>query len=266
MAISPLEPCASVQLFGSEPEALARAAEAAAGVPGVKAIDINMGCPTPKIVTNGDGCALMGKPELAARLVRAVREASGLPVTVKIRKGRDNGSVNCVEFALSLQEAGAAGVCVHGRTRAQGYGGRADWGCIAAVKRALRVPVTANGDIDSPDAALRCRAETGADVYMVGRAAFGNPWLLAQISAALRGLPVPAPPPLPERLEAARGQIVRAAQFKGEKTACLEARRHIGWYLRGVNGAAVYRREAAAVCTLGDIDTLLRRVTRDCRG
>jgi tRNA-dihydrouridine synthase B len=262
--VSPAERHASVQLFGSDPEIMACAARQTAALPGVTAIDINMGCPTPKIVACGDGCALMRHPEKARAVIAAVVAAVDLPVTVKFRKGWDSAHVNCVEFAEAAEAAGAAALCVHGRTRAQLYSGRADRKCIAAVKRAVGIPVTANGDIDSPEAALRCRAATNADMYMVGRAAFGNPWLLAQIDSALRGLPPPPPPPVAERLETAREQFTQAAKDKGEKAACLEARRHLSWYLRGIPGAAYYRREASAVSTPEDISRLIARVTRDC--
>ena len=262
MRISDAERHASIQLFGSEPDVLARAAEMAAGLPGVTAIDLNMGCPVPKIVSAGDGCALMRDIPKAVSLVEAVVRAVPLPVTVKFRKGWDKGSVNCVEFGVAMEQAGAAGLCVHGRTRTQMYGGTCDYSAIAAVKRAVSVPVTASGDIDSPEAALRCRLHTGADAFMVGRAAFGNPWLPAQVDAALRGLPVPPLPPLRARLETAKAQFARAAGDKGEKIACLEARKHLCWYLRGVPRAAALRSLVMRVETPDDIDRVMEEILK----
>lgn len=262
MRVSERERHAAVQLFGSDADILARAAEMAAALPGVTAIDLNMGCPVPKIVSAGDGCALMRDIPKAAALVGAVVRAVSLPVTVKFRKGWDKGSVNCVEFAQAMEQAGASGLCVHGRTRVQMYGGACDYEAIAAVKRAVSVPVTASGDIDSPEAALRCRLHTGADAFMVGRAAFGNPWLPAQVDAALRGLPVPPTPPLAERLQTAQMQFRRAAEDKGETVACLEARKHLCWYLRGVPRAAALRTRVMRVESLSDIDRLIAEIIR----
>ena len=265
MRVSEHERHAAVQLFGSEPDILARAAETAAGLPGVTAIDLNMACPVPKIVSAGDGCALMRDIPKAAALVRAVSRAVPLPVTVKLRKGWDKGSVNCVEFARAMEQAGASGLCVHGRTRVQMYSGTCDFEAIAAVKRAVSVPVTASGDIGSPEAALRCRLHTGADAFMVGRAAFGDPWAVAEIDAALRGLPLPEKPPLAARLEAAKAQFRRAAEDKGETVACLEARKHLCWYLRGVSRAASLRTRVMRVDRLEDIDRLIEEIVRETR-
>lgn len=266
MRISPPERHAAVQLFGSEPDSLAHAAELAVTVPGVTAIDLNMGCPVPKIVSAGDGSALMRDIPKAASLVRAVCAAVKLPVTVKFRKGWDKNSVNCVPFAQAMEQAGAAALCVHGRTRTQMYGGVCDYEAIAAVKRAVSIPVTASGDIDSPEAALRCRLLTGADAFMVGRAAFGNPWLPAQIDAALRGLPLPPRPALPKRLQIAKAQFRRAAEDKGERVASLEARKHLSWYLRGVPRAASLRALVMGVESLDDIERVIQDILRAVGG
>jgi nifR3 family TIM-barrel protein len=260
MRIAEAERHASVQLFGSEPETLAKAAEMAARIPGVTAVDLNMGCPVPKIVSAGDGCALMRDIPKAAALTRAVADAVSIPVTVKFRKGWDKGSVNCVEFAKAMEQSGAAGLCVHGRTRTQLYGGVCDFDAIAAVKRAVAIPVTASGDIDSPEAALRCRNYTGADCFMVGRAAFGNPWLVAGVDAALRGLPPPPVPNLAGRLDAAKRQILRAAKDKGERVACLEARRHLSWYLRGVTRAALFRAWVMKIENIKDAERVIHDI------
>ena len=185
-----------VQIFGSEPEFMARGAQLALELSGADFVDINMGCPMPKIVNNGEGSALMKDPALAGRIVRAVCDAVDVPVTVKTRKGWDKSHANVVELAKVLQDNGASAVAVHGRTKTMLYSGVADWDIIAAVKRAVSIPVIANGDVISPEAALRCLNRTGADAVMVGRAAFGDPWLFPQIRAALAGEPVPERPPL----------------------------------------------------------------------
>ncbi|MBO4419165.1 MAG: tRNA dihydrouridine synthase DusB, partial [Oscillospiraceae bacterium] len=180
-----------VQIFGSEPEFMARGAQLALELSGCDYVDINMGCPMPKIVNNGEGSALMKDPALAGRIVRAVCDAVNVPVTVKTRKGWDKSHVNAVELAQAVQENGAAAITVHGRTKTMLYSGTADWDVIAQVKQAVSIPVIANGDVISPEAALRCLRWTGADGLMVGRAAFGDPWLFRQIRAALDGDPIP---------------------------------------------------------------------------
>lgn len=252
-----------VQIFGSEPEFMARGAQLALELSGADFVDINMGCPMPKIVNNGEGSALMKDPALAGRIVRAVCDAVDVPVTVKTRKGWDKSHVNVVELAKVLQDNGASAVAVHGRTKTMLYSGVADWDIIAAVKRAVSIPVIANGDVISPEAALRCLNRTGADAVMVGRAAFGDPWLFPQIRAALAGEPVPERPPLAARMELALRQMELAKADKGEHIACLEARKQLAWYLRGVRFSNYYKQEISRIAVMEDVYRIIRGIQRD---
>lgn len=257
-------PC-GVQIFGAEPEYMARGAALALELSGCDFIDINMGCPMPKIVNNGEGSALLKDPELAGRIVRAVSDAVPVPVTVKARKGWDKTHVNIVELAKRLEDCGAAAITVHGRTKTMLYSGTADWDIIAKVRQAVTIPVIANGDIDSPEAALRCKSRTGAELLMVGRACFGDPWLFWQIRAALSGEPVPERPALAERMETALRQIELAEADKGEHIACLEARKHLAWYLRGVAFSNYYKREVSGLATMEDVRRVIRGIQRDLK-
>lgn len=254
----------AVQIFGHEPETMAEAAQKALELSGADLVDINMGCPVGKIAQHGDGCGLMKTPELARDVLEAVVKAVDKPVTVKFRKGWDKGSVNAVEFAQMCESAGAAAVTVHGRTRAQMYEGRADWDIIRDVKNALKnIPVIANGDVFSAADAKRILDYTGCDGAMIGRGSFGDPWIFQEGNAALAGEPPPPKPPLADRIGVAVAQIELSASLRGERAACLEARRHLAWYLRGVPYAGVYKAEAVRVETLGDVRRVAAGIRRD---
>jgi len=257
-------PCAA-QIFGSEPEFMEQAAGLAREISGADVIDINMGCPVGKVAGNGDGSALMRDPDKARKIIEAVVRGAGVPVTVKFRKGWDKGNVNAVEFGRMCEEAGASAITVHGRTRTQMYSGVADWDIIRDVKKAVSIPVFANGDVFEPGDAPHILRYTGCDMAVIGRGAFGNPWLFSRANALLHGGSLPALPPLSERIDTAVRQIERAAEFKGEKIACLEARRHLAWYLHGVPHSAYFRMQAVRVERLEDIYKLARQIKQELR-
>lgn len=258
-------PCA-VQLFGSDPACIQEAAALALARSGADILDLNMGCPVPKVVNSGDGSALMKDPEKAARVLEAaVRGASGKPVTVKFRLGWDKGSINCVEFARLMEQAGAAAVAVHGRTRTQMYSGRANWDYIRAVKQAVSIPVIANGDVFDAKEAVHILSYTGADMAMIGRACFGNPWIFQQSAAALAGAAIPAPPPLAQRCDVAVRQFELACAHKGEKIACLEARKHYAWYLKGVPHSGYWKEQICQISTMEDISRITAGIKRELR-
>ena len=254
---------AAVQIFGHEPEVMAEAAQMAVELSGAAILDINMGCPVGKIVKSGDGSALMKDPELAARIVEAVMKAVSVPVTVKFRKGWDSGSVNAPDFARLCEQAGAAALTVHGRTRAQLYSGRADWDIIREVKKAVSIPVTANGDVFSGADAAHLLRYTGCDLVMIGRGCFGDPWIFSRANAAIAGGEEPALPPLGERMDAAFSQIEHLAERRGERSACLEARHQLPWYLHGVPYSGPYRQQMVHVETLDDLRIIISRIKRD---
>lgn len=256
---------AAVQIFGHEPDVMAEAAQIALEISHAAILDINMGCPVGKIVKSGDGCALMKTPELAGRIIEAVCRSVTVPVTVKFRKGWDNGSVNAVEFAGICEQAGASALTIHGRTRAQLYSGRADREIIRDVKKAVSIPVTANGDIFSGEDAAGMMRSTGCDMVMIGRGSFGDPWLFSRANAAIRGEKEPDLPPLKERMDAAVRQIEELAGQRGEHAACLEARHQLPWYLHGVPFSGIYRQQMVHVETLDEIRRIASQVKRDLR-
>lgn len=230
----------AIQLFGSVPEELAEAARMVEAS-GADMIDFNMGCPVPKIVNNGEGSALMKQPQLAHGILAAMVRAVKIPVTVKFRAGWDDSNRNAVEIAKAVETAGVSAVAVHGRTRQQFYEGKADWGIIAEVKQAVKVPVFGNGDIFTVEDGLRMLAETGVDGLMIGRGADGNPWIFRELAAVLRGEERHAAPSLKERLAQAAEHLDMLIDYKGEHISVKEMRRHISAYLKGLPHAAEFR-------------------------
>ena len=259
---NPGSPCGA-QIFGNDPEVMARGAALAVEISGCDFIDINMGCPMAKVVGNGDGSALMKDIPLAARIVEAVVKAVEVPVTVKCRLGWDKGSVNVLELSRAVEAAGASAIAIHGRTKTMLYSGRADWDTIGLVKRELSIPVIANGDIMSGEAAVRCLKRTGADGLMIGRAAFGDPWIFEEIKAALAGEPIPPRPPLAQRIDTAVKQLELAREDKGEHIACLEARKHFAWYLRGVPYSNFYKDQISHISTMEDVYRIAQDIQKN---
>ena len=253
----------AIQIFGSDPSCMAEAAQKALDICRAEIIDINMGCPVGKVVKAGDGSALMNNPELARNIIEEVSKAVRVPVTVKFRKGFDKGNINAVPFAQMCEQAGAAAVAVHGRTRAQMYAGQADWDIIREVKKSVTIPVFANGDVWTGVDAEHILRYTGADAALIGRGAFGNPWIFEQGNAALEGAKPPDFPPLCERMEEAWQQVQMAASFKGEKIAVLEARKQLCWYLRGVAYAGYYKQQIVGMNTLEETEKIIRGIQKD---
>lgn len=251
----------AIQLFGDDPDTMAKAARLVLSEK-PDWLDINMGCPAPKIAGNHCGSALMRDPDLCYRLVKATVEAVELPVTVKIRKGYAKDEVNAVEVARACEAGGAAAITVHGRTRDQMYAPPVDWDIIRQVKEAVSVPVIGNGDVVSAESAAAMYRETGCDFVMVGRGALGMPWVFSQINAFLKDGTLLPTPPLEQRMELLCRQAAMAVSLKGERVAMLQMRKHISWYLREMRGAAIFRGEAGCVSTMNDLRDLCYRVIR----
>ena len=250
----------AVQIFGSDPVCIGEAAQMAVELSGADILDINMGCPVGKVVKSGDGSALMRDEELAGRVITQAVRCAGVPVTVKIRKGWDRGSANAVPFSLMAEECGVSAITVHGRTRVQMYSGVADWTVIRQVKEAVSVPVIANGDVFTGRDAERILECTGADMAMIGRGAFGNPWIFASAEAYLNDLPQPVTPSVSDRVDTAIRQFKMAAEYKSEKIACLEARKHFAWYLRGVPHSSGFKSRISQITTLAEAEEIGRDI------
>lgn len=253
------------QIFGNDPDIMAEGAKLALEISGCDFLDINMGCPMPKIALSGDGCGLMRTPELAGKIVESVAKAVDVPVTVKCRLGWDKGNINVLDFTKRMEDSGAAMVTVHGRTRAMLYTGVADWDMIGKVKQNLSIPVIANGDITDGQAAVRCRKRTGADGLMIGRSVFGDPWIFEEVQNALDGEEYEGRPSLADRIAVALEQFRLAEQDHGEHIACLEARKHFAWYLRGVAHSSYYKNQITSLTTMEDIYRVAKDVVRDLR-
>ena len=253
------------QIFGNDPQIMAEAAQLALEISGCDFLDINMGCPMPKIANSGDGCGLMRTPELAGEIVKAVKAAVSVPVTVKCRLGWDKGSMNVLDFTKRMEDCGADMLTVHGRTRSMLYSGVANWDMIAKVKQQCTIPVIANGDVIGGETAVKCLNWTGADGIMIGRASFGDPWVFADAAATMAGKEYPGRPVLSERVQTAVRQFRLAFEDKGEHIACLEARKHFAWYLRGVSHSSYYKEQISSIKTMEDIDKIAKAICRDLK-
>ncbi|TDT50320.1 tRNA dihydrouridine synthase DusB [Fonticella tunisiensis] len=254
-----------VQIFGSEPDIMAETAELVSLNPKVAVVDINMGCPAPKIVKNCDGSALMRDPELAERIIKKVVSRSKKPVTVKIRKGWDERSVNAVEFAKMIEASGASAIAIHGRTRAQMYEGRADWNIIRRVKEAVNIPVIGNGDVVDPETAKGLFEETGCDAIMIGRGALGNPWIFKRTVEYLNTGKLLPEPSFDERIDVALKHLDLAFKFKGNK-GVIEMRKHMAWYLKGIKNAANIRDTINKLNDINEIKNILLQYKKEIKG
>lgn len=256
MEIHPEELPVSLQLFGSDPDIISEQAKRIEERP-FAILDINMGCPVPKVVNNGEGSALLKNPKLVEEILTKLVKAVNKPVTVKIRRGFDENSINAVEIARIAESCGVAAVAVHGRTREQYYSGKADWDTIAAVKDAVKIPVIGNGDVDSPQAAEAILKHTGCDGVMIGRAAQGNPWIFRDVVAYLEKGVIPAPPTNAEKKEIILRHAALQLEYKGEYTGVREMRKHLSWYTVGMPHSAKFRQ---TINTMESMDELVQGV------
>lgn len=262
LVLSEKERPAAAQIFGCDPEIMAQSAkECLAFAPDI--IDINMGCPAPKIAGNGGGSALLKDPVLAEKIIRAVVNAVDIPVTVKIRTGWDFESINAVEMAQRAENAGAAAITVHGRTKAQMYAPPVDVETIAEVKRSISIPVIANGDVTDGLSAAKMIEETNCDYILVGRGALGRPWVFSRINAYLHHEVILPEPPVSEQMRVMVKHIRRICEYKGEKVGIREARKHAAWYIKGIRGAAGYRREVGALSSIEELERLAFKIASE---
>lgn len=263
LALDDREHPIGLQLFGSEPELMADMARQIETL-GFDFIDINMGCPVPKVFNNGEGSALMKDLKLAGQIVAAIHRAVKIPVTVKIRKGIDEDHVNAVEMAKELEENGAAAIAIHGRTRTQYYAGHADWDIIRQVKEAVTIPVIGNGDILNAEDVLRMKRETGCDAFMIGRGAKGNPWIFSQVKQALAGETIPGKPPVDEVVSMILRHLDMMIAFKGEYTGVHEMRKHVSWYTTGYPNSTRIRGLVNEIETREELEIVLKKWQEDC--
>ena len=247
------------QVFGSEPDILAFTARTLDSRENA-ILDINMGCPVPKIVKNGEGSALLKRVDLVYDLIRAMVPNTSKPVTAKIRIGFDENSINAVEVAKAIEAGGAAAVAVHGRTREQYYTGSADWSQIRAVKEAVSIPVIGNGDVVDGESAMRMMDETGCDFVMVGRGALGNPWIFRELTACWKGEEIPAPPTVEEKKAMMIEHFQMMKSLKGEYAAVREMRKHVGWYIKGMPGSASFRGRVNQICEADELVAAIRGI------
>lgn len=260
MEISEKEHPAAIQLFGDDPKIMASAAKIAQKY-NADVIDINMGCPAPKIISNNSGSSLMKKPKLCGEIVSAVKAAIDIPVTVKIRKGWDNNNINAVEVAKICELNGADAIAIHARTRQEMYNPGIDLEIIKQVKKAVTVPVIGNGDITSAQKAKEMIDKTGCDFVMIGRAALGNPWLFSQINEYLKNGVICTVPDIDERIRVIKEHIGLICKYKGERHGMKEARKHVGWYMKGLKGAAEFRRESGMLESLSQLNEICQKIS-----